>query len=238
MAYQLFFKRREIKFLISLEQALELKEIMKKTMTKDHYALTTICNIYYDTSDYLLIRRSLEKPIYKEKVRFRSYGIAKDDSLIFCELKKKYESIVYKRRFQLTEKAFSLSANIVDNFPDNQTGQEIAFCFKRYPNLQPKVFLSYDREAFYANDDPNLRITFDQNILWRDYDLSLAKGIYGRAILNHNQILLEVKTNNAIPLWLTNFLSSHKIYKTSFSKYGTAYQTLLCEKKKGEIESA
>ena len=116
--------------------------------------------------------------------------------------------------------------------PDTQIGREISYCFTRYQNLAPRVFLSYEREAFYSKKHRDFRMTFDKNVLWRDYDLSLCSGIYGTPILEGDKILLEVKTSGAIPIWLTNWLSENKIYKTSFSKYGNAYMEML--RKKGE----
>ena len=83
-----------------------------------------------------------------------------------------------------------------------------------------------EKEALYAKDNHEFRITFDQNILWRNYDLSLCRGIYGEAILAKNKVLMEVKTAGAIPLWMVHFLTENQIYKTSFSKYATAYRTI------------
>ena len=96
--------------------------------------------------------------------------------------------------------------------------------------------LSYEREAFYAKDDHEFRITFDQNILWRNYDLSLCKGIYGEAILDKNKVLMEVKTAGAIPLWMVHFLTENQIYKTSFSKYATA-TARLCERAEKKLST-
>ena len=167
------------------------------------------CNLYFDTPDFLLIRRSIEKPIYKEKLRLRSYGKATPEKEVFPELKKKYKGIVYKRRLEMTEsKAMACLLGKL-SFPDTQIGREISYCFERYKNLAPRVFLSYEREAFYAKDSGDFRMTFDKNILWRDYDLSLCSGIYGTPILDSDQILLEVKTSGAIPLWLTSWLSEN-----------------------------
>ena len=237
MAYQAVFKRYEIKYLMTLRQAENLKRIMNGHMTGDRFGNSTICNIYLDTPDYLLIRRSLDKPVYKEKLRFRSYGVAKRESEVFCELKKKYNGIVYKRRLSMREAELN---DCVSRgcFPDTQIGKEISFCFTRYPMLLPKVFLSYEREAFYAKDDDSFRMTFDKNILWRDYDLSLNKGVYGNNVLGFDDVLVEVKTAGGIPLWLVKFLSDNKIYKTSFSKYGRAYAQLTGEAAKGGSISA
>lgn len=256
MNYQAVFRRREVKFLLNKGQAHELVQIMDEFMQKDKYWQSTICNLYCDTPDFLLIRRSVEKPFYKEKLRLRSYGVAAVNDKVFVELKKKYDGIVYKRRLTMTESAASAcflqtenSSNgqiILDmqNFcnvfalghtqtlHDSQIGREIAYFFERYNHLAPKVFISYSREAFCGKADKNLRITFDSNILWRDYDLSLSKGIYGTPLLNGEQVLMEIKTNTAIPVWLAKWLSVNKIYKTSFSKYGNAY--LQIQKDKGE----
>lgn len=232
MSYQTIFKRYETKFLMTKTQENKLKVIMKEYMTADTYGQSTICNLYFDTPDFLLIRRSIEKPIYKEKLRLRSYGKATSEKQVFPELKKKYNGIVYKRRLDMTEKKAMACLSGKLSFPDTQIGREISYCFERYRGLAPRVFLSYEREAFYAKGNGDFRMTFDTNILWRDYDLSLCNGNYGIPILDSDSVLLEVKTSGAIPLWLTKWLSENKIYKTSFSKYGNAYMKM--ERRKGE----
>ena len=236
MSYQAIFKRYEIKFLISKAQADVLKTIMSEYMMADKHGNSNICNLYFDTPDFLLIRRSIEKPIYKEKLRLRSYGKATPEKEVFPELKKKYKGIVYKRRLEISEKKAMACLLGKMSFPDTQIGREISYCFERYQNLAPRVFLSYEREAFYAKTNRDFRMTFDKNILWRDYDLSLCDGIYGTPILDSDKILLEVKTSGAIPLWLTKWLSENKIYKTSFSKYGNAYMEM--QRRKGEKKYA
>ena len=156
----------------------------------------------------------------------RSYGTADKDTTVFVELKKKYESVVYKRRIAMTEDEAERYLLFHEKVKDTQITREIDYCLKNYKKLAPAVMLSYEREAFYAKDDHEFRITFDQNILWRNYDLSLCKGIYGEAILDKNKVLMEVKTAGAIPLWMVHFLTENQIYKTSFSKYATAYRTI------------
>jgi hypothetical protein len=228
--YTAVFRRYEIKFILTLNEYTQLKALMQQYMQPDKYGVSTICNLYFDTPDFLLIRRSLDKPFYKEKLRLRSYGVCREDSPVFPELKKKYDSVVYKRRLEMT---YSQAINCLTKktpLPDTQIGREIAFCFARYKNLAPRVFLSYDRQAFYSNDDPEFRMTFDRNITWRTYDLSLTSGVYGNKVLDDDKVLLEVKTSSSIPLWLVKFLSSNKIYKTTFSKYGRAYIQILKEK--------
>lgn len=238
MGFQSIFKRYEIKYLITKEQRKIIEQAMKEYMRPDKFGRSTICNIYFDTPDYLLIRRSIEKPEYKEKLRLRSYGVATPDSTTFIELKKKYKSIVYKRRIDMPEKDSVRFLYNREKVANSQIAKEIDYCFERYDNLQPKVFLSYEREAFYSKTDHNFRMTFDENILWRTYDLSLCKGVYGIPIIDEDMSLMEVKTAGAIPLWLTKVFSENKIYRTSFSKYGTAYKIILDDTLPSRLKTA
>ena len=192
MADQMIFKRCEIKYMLDITQAELLKNQMKQYMTADEHGVSTICSLYFDTPDYLLIQRSMEHPVYKEKLRLRSYGTADKDTTVFVELKKKYESVVYKRRIAMTEDEAERYLLFHEKVKDTQITREIDYCLKNYKKLAPAVMLSYEREAFYAKDDHEFRITFDQNILWRNYDLSLCKGIYGEAILDKNKVPYEV----------------------------------------------
>lgn len=226
MAEQMIFKRSEIKYMIDEDIFRKLMEVMKKYMIADDYGRSTVCSLYFDTPDYLLIRRSLDHPMYKEKLRLRSYGVANESTKVFVEIKKKYDSIVYKRRIAMKESEAQRYLLHHEKVMSGQISDEIDYCMDHYKGLAPAVMLSYEREAYYAKDDHEFRITFDRNILWRDYDLSLCKGIYGNPILKEDQVLMEIKTAGAIPLWMVEFLSENKIYKTSFSKYGTAYRTI------------
>ena len=221
------FERYEIKYLVTNRQRRIIMEAMQSRMKPDDYGKSTICNIYYDTPDYYLIRRSLEKPVYKEKLRVRSYGTAASCDNVFVELKKKYQEVVYKRRVSLPEREamYYLASGAHDGL-EGQIGSEIDYFRAFYRELAPRVFISYDREAFYGRDDDSFRVTFDENIMWRSKDLSLTTPPYGSGILPPDTSLMEVKTSGGIPLWMTSVLSENGIFKTSFSKYGRAYSSL------------
>lgn len=228
MAYQSSFQRYEIKYILNRSQKAALLEVMEPYMRLDQYGRTTIRNIYYDTPNYRLIRRSIEQPIYKEKLRIRSYRQVAPGGDVFVELKKKCKKVVYKRRLAMPiHEAMAWLAGDNSLKPPTQIGEEIHYFREFYGELQPAVFLSYEREAFYSLDGSDFRITLDENILAREQDLDLCSEVYGNPILPQENTLLEVKAPGAIPLWLTDFLTKNKIYKTSFSKYGTAYQTML-----------
>lgn len=219
------FMRYEIKYMVTEEQRFLIEHAMSEYMIPDEYGESTICNIYYDTPDYRLIRRSLEKPIYKEKLRVRSYGTAGAEDKVFLELKKKYNSVVYKRRISLAENEVEQYMNGVDSLAmQSQIGKEIDYFRALYGHVIPAMYISYERSPYFSKDDPNLRITFDRNILWRDTELSLTVPPNGCSLLKDGYALMEVKTAGGLPLWLTHLLTKNKIIKTSFSKYGNAYQ--------------
>ncbi len=226
------FKRYELKYFITPEQKNALLKLFDAHMVPDPHGASEIFNLYYDTPDFLLIRRSLEKPVYKEKLRVRSYGRAQEDTPVFLELKKKYKSVVYKRRISLPEEEASQYFSDDTPLEASQIGREIDYFKTLYPHLEPRVFISYQREAYFGQTDDTFRITFDDQILWRDQDLTLCSQASGHTILPENTILMELKVAGGIPLWLTSFLTEHHLTKTSFSKYGTAYRQLTGEERK------
>ena len=235
MAYQSVFKRYELKYLLTPEQKALVLAAMEGNMGLDQYGRTTIRNIYFDTDNYRLIRHSLEKPAYKEKLRIRSYRRAEPDRPVFVELKKKYDGVVYKRRIAMPEQQALDWICGTERGPDTQIGAEIDYFMRYYRNLRPTVFLSYEREAYYCSAGGDFRVTFDENILARQEALSLEAPVWGTPILAPDRVLMEIKTSGGIPLWMTHALTQGQIFKTSFSKYGTAYQTMIFPNCKGDF---
>ena len=231
MAFLTVFKRYELKYMLTLEQKERIQAAMVPHMELDKYGRSTIRNIYFDTDSYRLIRRSIEKPAYKEKLRIRSYSQANADSTVFVELKKKYEKVVYKRRIPLYEGDAMAWVCRARACPfDTQISREIDYFIDHYGKLKPTMFLSYDREAYYDKNGGDFRVTFDDNILCRENDVSLCSPAYGTPILPEGKVLMELKCSGGIPLWMVEILSREHIYKTSFSKYGTAYTKLVFPK--------
>lgn len=241
MTYQSTFKRYEIKYLLTNRQKQEIIKAMRPYMKLDKYGHTTIRNIYYDTENFRLIRRSLEKPVYKEKLRVRSYSAAASEDPVFVELKKKYKKVVYKRRLTLSEKDAMICLNGGAALPvRSQIADEIEYFRSFYEGLRPAVFLTYEREAFFETNGGDFRVTFDENILYRDHDISLGAEVYGTPLLpEKGYSLMEIKTSGGIPLWMTDVLNDLKVYQTSFSKYGAAYLDMMkkaAQPKLNEIE--
>lgn len=226
--FQTIFKRYEKKYLLNEKQYFAVLETLKSNALPDKYSKSTVCSIYYDTPDKRLIRASVEKPIYKEKLRLRSYGVPGDSTDCFLELKKKYKGIVYKRRIVTPySDGVAYMEGIENALKPSQIKNEIDYFKAYYGTLSPSVDIFYNRLAFYDKEDPNVRLTFDSGILYRDNELNLKNGIYGERVLPDGIYLMEIKTAGAMPLWTAEMLSSLKIYPTSFSKYGTAYKNIL-----------
>lgn len=224
------FRRRELKFVVNQDQRDALQRLLEEKMVPDKFGRKTICNLYYDTPDFRLIRRSLEKPIYKEKLRLRSYGRIEDGVDVFLEMKKKYKGIVYKRRVKVSQEEAKAFMERRAPLPmDSQIARELVYFRDFYKNLEPRVYLCYEREAWYDPTDGGFRMTLDRNIRYRTTDFDLSSSYDGQILLPPDISLLEVKASGGIPLWLTEHLSSQKIHKQSFSKYGTAYMEMLQE---------
>ena len=220
---QYSFVRYEQKYFLTPQQQAALLECIAPHIRRDVYGRYTICSLYYDTDDWRLIRSSIDKPVYKEKLRVRSYGVPEEGDRVFVELKKKFDGIVYKRRITMPVCAVDgfLSGRSGDDF--GQIGREIRY-FQSFYRTAPKIFIGYDRLAFAGIDDPRLRITFDTDLRWRDTDADLRLGDRGAPIaLPGGEVLMEVKMPGACPLWLSRLLSEAGAFPTSFSKYGACY---------------
>lgn len=225
--FQSVFERYEKKYVITKTQKEKLFELIGDYVTPDEFGKSTVCNLYFDTPDYRLIRNSIERPVFKEKLRLRSYGIPDENSNVFIELKKKYKGVVYKRRINMTySRAVDLLCRRkIENSKDQVYG-EIAYFMGLYRGLRPTVSIFCDRTAFFSKEDHELRLTFDENIRFRTKLLDLSLGDEGKKILDDALLVFEVKSLGAVPVWLSKALDVLEIYPRSFSKYGKAYEMM------------
>lgn len=236
------FNRYENKYLLDdaayrsfYADLLEYMELDDYNKQHDFYSIT---NLYFDTRHDSLIRHSLAKPKYKEKLRLRGYGTPQAGGKVYLEIKKKVFGLVNKRRTALKlEEAYEFVRTGIPpeykEYMNKQVLQEITYFLRQY-DLQPKVYLAYERKALFSKANRDLRITFDTNIVCRRHDLKLESGSYGEPLLKPGQWLMEVKAENTIPLWLSQLLSEHGLYRTSFSKYGNEYKKMLRTKQERE----
>ena len=217
------FKRIEKKYLLSETQYEALFRRIGPHLEPDEYGRSTVMSLYLDTPDYRIIRNSIEAVDYKEKLRLRSYGMALPDSTVFLEIKKKFDGVVYKRRtgMSLAEAERYLRLGIKPF--GSQIMSEIDWAMRQYGRPKPKMMIACEREAWYDEEHPDLRLTFDRNMRCRESELSLRHSSAGIALLPEHAVLLEIKTAGAMPLWLSQTLDAVGILPGSFSKYGAAY---------------
>lgn len=229
------FNRYEKKFLMRSDVYEKIQCMLSEYMELDDYnkkyPFYTISNIYYDTVDNHLIRHSISKPKYKEKLRLRAYGVPSLDDKVYLEIKKKVNGLVNKRRTKLVlEEAYNFVKTgqkpELKKYMNKQVLNEIEYFLQIY-DLEPKIYLAYDRKAYFGINNRDLRITFDTNIRSRRENLMLDYGDYGERLLHKDIWLMEVKAEKSIPIWLSKMLSELKLYKTSFSKYGMEYKTMI-----------
>ncbi len=228
-AYQDVFRRYEKKYLVTPQQFNQLARVFLPRMVPDRFAQSTISNIYYDTPDFRLIRRSLDRPPYKEKLRLRTYQAPAADTEVFLEIKKKFDHIVYKRRIGMPYGQAVAYLEGRQEAGHGQIAQEIEWFRAFYHDLRPAMFIYYDRFAIADRELPDLRITFDSGICWRADHLDLVSGTGGRPLLEAGTCLMEIKIPQAAPFWLSRALSEAGVFPTHFSKYGAAYQAMLRE---------
>lgn len=226
MVAQESFNRVEKKYVLTKNQFEGLMERIGEHIKEDEYFFSKICNVYYDASDFGLIRHSIEKPVYKEKLRLRSYNVPNKDTNVFIEIKKKYDGIVYKRRITLplAEAENYLDNDVRPTTPVNeQILREIDY-FKQSHQVEGKMFIAYDRSAYVSSEDSSLRITFDANLRARESEISLENGDDGRYFFENDERVMEIKSIGAYPRWMVDALNELEIYPASFSKYGSFYK--------------
>jgi len=218
------FKRIEKKYIISKAQREALFSQIKDHVVDDEFGRSTICSTYLDTGDYRIIRASIVTDNHKEKLRIRSYGMTSKSGTVYLEIKKKCDGIVYKRRVPMK---YSEVVDYVYNNakpPDSQIMREIDYAMKLYGHPLPRAVICYEREAYYITDLPAFRITFDDTLRCRTDMLDLTCETTGTPMLPKDITVMEIKTDGAMPLWLSRVLDNIGIFPSSFSKYGTAFQ--------------
>ena len=250
------FERKEVKYRLNAKQHREVLDALAGRMAADEYGRTRITSLYFDTPTRDLIARSLEKPLYKEKLRVRWYGTPTSGERVYVEIKKKYDGIVYKRRVgcSLTAAYAYLMGRVpyenacvqnplADQLQQDealtlhsiQIAREIDAFTERYRNLRPSMYIVCERTAYApvpGADADGLRITFDSGVAYRDVLVGEREaGSAFHPLLGLGETIMEVKTSGSYPSWLVEVLSGCKAYPSSFSKYGAAYQE--CERLAG-----
>jgi len=231
---QTIFKRYEKKYVITLEQGAALRDICSRYMKPDKFGEYLVQNVYFDTENWDVIRFSLEKPFFKEKLRLRCYDVYREDGELFLELKKKYRGVVYKRRLVIPIKSlYGRTFRDIVSAGSSQISRELDF-YMRTNAVRERIYISYRRMAFAGTKDDGLRLTFDTDLRFRLDCLDFSYPGSGHGIIPDGAMLMEIKTLGGIPLWLTGALCEYEIYPKAFSKYGACYTDHILKQRGGE----
>lgn len=230
-SYQKIFKRVEKKYILSKEKYEQLMENIKEQLEENEYPNSKILNLYYDTQNYDLAIKSIQKPAYKEKLRLRSYNIPSLEDKVFFELKRKSLGVVSKRRIGIKLKDYEkyMISGKLEEVESKQIFDEIEYTIKKY-DLLPKMMVAYDRESYYLKENEEIRVTFDFNLRSRTDNLDLKMGDAGVCFFDEDKCIMEIKSCIGLPIWFVRVLNDLKIYPTSFSKYGEIYKKTICKK--------
>lgn len=229
------FSRYELKYLIPFHLYEELSQILKTRMVYDKYGDSegkyNIISLYFDSADKKIYYETRNKRKYRQKLRLRIYNKATLEDNAYFEVKKKYKNRVNKRRTSIKlEHAYQYIDNLLGKHDEISVSNQQIFgeidSFRTLYNLVPENIVSYDRQAFVGVDDPDLRVTFDYNLRCRKDDLHIEHGPHGTHFVDPNMVVLEVKVDYSVPLWLSRILSELGCRKGSVSKFCTSVDLL------------
>lgn len=222
------FRRKESKYIVDKAVFAQLETELKTYMVADEYANSTITNIYFDNEQFEMIQDAIDKKYGREKVRMRVYDAQPSkNSQAFLEIKKKENKIGFKYRLTSTPLAVMeyVEKGLADQtMADEKVMSELATLKKRYGSIKPKMYIYYDRVSFKGKEDQKVRVTVDQNLLYRADHIDVERGRFGKALLDPDKVILEIKVAEEQPTWLVDLLEKYQIQKQSFSKYGNAYR--------------
>lgn len=227
------FKRVETKYLVPEDIYQDFLKDLMENMKEDKYPHSTISNIYYDTADFQIIQDSLAKKNKREKIRVRYYDAhPTSKSLAFLEIKEKDEEGV-GHKLRLASTGENITGLLGDGLSfagmDAEVGMNIRKLRDRYPGIGPSMYIYYDRYSLKerknieGHDYQKIRITFDRNLIFRDYDLESIEQKKGEALLPDQAVLMEIKAPGQKPDWLQSLLDQYGILQVKFSKYAAAY---------------
>lgn len=227
------FKRYEKKYLITKDKLDEILPLLLEHMDLDPFCLNgneyRIYSIYYDTENHDVIRQNSSSPIYKEKMRIRSYYDVKDpEDQIFMEIKKKCNGQGNKRRIKLKIKELEPFVNEgimpgTTDYLSSQVAKELKYYLKTN-KVHPALYVQYDRLALFGKENKDFRMTFDRNVRVRRSNFVFGESDEDELLLPNGEYIMEIKILGAMPMWLTHILSDNELYSRGFSKYGTKYQ--------------
>lgn len=223
------FNRWELKYVVKCRARDALLPIIQGHMSPDREGrpdgVYRVTSLYWDTQDYHSYRAKLDGINFRRKLRIRRYGALETQcAAAMVEIKQRINRATQKRRVSLSyAEAFALCEGTmparVGELRDRQVAEEVVF-LSGAQQLRPACVVSYERRAFVGSAyEPGLRITFDRDLCVGQPGGGLGPLRGARRFLPADVLILEVKSNEVVPLWVSRMLAAEGCALVRYSKY-------------------
>ncbi len=223
--------RYELKYLIDEPCARQVRDFVRSYLKRDPHAKPQmryaypIYSLYLDDPGLMLFRATVQGQKNRIKLRVRYYD-HNPSSPLFCEIKRRVNDVILKQRAIIRREALDgllagCSPKVEDLCDPDDVDSYSAlreFCYLRNTlHATPKMIIYYEREAWIASDDENVRITFDRAAAAAHYAHTLEPQKWDDAKLE--SVILELKFDDRFPLWMRGLVQSCNLYRTTMGKY-------------------
>ncbi len=236
----IYSKRFERKYIINFQTYEMVKNYMKKYFSPDKNGdngVYRVTSLYYDSPDFRAYREKVDGEKKRSKVRLRVYQDLKGNYLnptnkkVLLEIKKRDNLNVFKKKSLMSQneakefiKKPVLHKNIINNGVDSLT--EVAYLRTLY-NIRPIVIVSYIREAFTNKFGPEVRITFDKCVKYRDANFDVQEAKCKNYSLDPRLIIMEIKYNELLPVWISKLIGKYSLILNTFGKYSVSVEKMI-----------
>ncbi|WP_326732837.1 polyphosphate polymerase domain-containing protein [Streptomyces phaeochromogenes] len=224
------FNRFELKYLVPVEQAAEIRDELAERMDRDLNSPAGgygVWSLYYDTPQLRFYWEKIEGLKFRRKLRIRHYGTpdgVTDESPVCVEIKQRVNRVTQKRRITLpygVARQLCDGREMIEHSPkESAFVQEVLELVVRL-NLLPTAITGYQREALVGRDaDTGLRVTFDRRIRGRDRDFHFGtSNPENRFTIPPHLSVMEIKVNERTPYWITDLAARRNLNLIRVSKY-------------------
>ncbi|WP_051701388.1 polyphosphate polymerase domain-containing protein [Streptomyces sp. NRRL F-6628] len=224
------FNRFELKYLVPVEQAAEIRDELAERMERDAHSPVGgygVWSLYYDTPQLRFYWEKIEGLKFRRKLRIRHYGDldgVTDASPVCVEIKQRVNRVTQKRRITLP---YGVARQLCDgrelvphSVRERAFVEEVLELIVRL-NLRPAAITGYQREALVGRDaDTGLRVTLDRRVRGRDRDFHFGtERPENRFTIPPHLAVMEIKVNERTPYWITDLAARRNLHLVRVSKY-------------------
>ena len=232
-------QRFELKYLISEETALLVRDFVRSYLDFDEYSVGKpnysypVHSLYLDSNDLKLYWSTINGDKNRFKLRLRYYS-THSDSPVFFEIKRRMNNCIKKERGGVRQEFVPLllqghlpmHEHLVSKGPSQLVAIQ-TFCHLAHElRAKPRIHIFYMREA-YVSDDDQVRVTIDRNVYGdANLDCSVKTELREPCLSFKNQCILELKFTNRFPDWFRELVRVFGVTQCGAAKYVESVQGL------------